>query len=202
MTIEQLDSTKVLISLCAQDMKNYSLEFDTMDFEKPHCKKILTRLLAIACEKTGFNIDDGYLLVEALPYDNGCLILITASEKRGRRIYKIKKNNRSLCCVFEDTESFITAVLQLAKSGLSLYPNSAYFYNEKYYLVFACPALPKRARVLLSEYARVMLCNRSFAARLSESGKIIAKKNAVKIISKSFEKKTDNQKFSVDSRQI
>ena len=52
MIIEQIDSSKVLISLCNNDMEDYQLEFGTMDFENPHSKKILMRLLGIVCYKT------------------------------------------------------------------------------------------------------------------------------------------------------
>jgi hypothetical protein len=52
MIIEQIDSSKVLISLCNNDMEDYQLEFGTMDFENPHSKKILMRLLGIVCNKT------------------------------------------------------------------------------------------------------------------------------------------------------
>lgn len=186
MTFELIGKTRVLISLCAQDMKDYSLEFDTMSLSDPQCKKAISSILSIACDKTGFNIKNGNLLIEALPYDNGCLILLSNEKKSDRRVYKIKKNSHSLCCVFDELESFIKAVLSLSDMSFSFYPNSAYFYSDKYYLIFERPVIPKKSRVMLSEYAKIMMCGRAFTARLKESGKLLANKNAVKTIGKAF----------------
>ena len=48
MTFELIGKTRVLISLCAQDMKDYSLEFDTMSLSDPKCKKAISSILSIA----------------------------------------------------------------------------------------------------------------------------------------------------------
>ena len=94
MTVEQIDSSKVLISLCNEDLTEYSLRFDTMSFNDPHSRRILNKLLTIACGKTGIKQEkDKSMLVEAMPHSNGCLILLTMNHKKKKRtVYRIKKN--------------------------------------------------------------------------------------------------------------
>ena len=55
MTIEQLDERKVLISLGCDDMKNFDLEFENMSFYSEHSKRVLLRLLRLACMKAGLS---------------------------------------------------------------------------------------------------------------------------------------------------
>ena len=94
MIIEQIDSSKVLISLCNNDMEDYQLEFGTMDFENPHSKKILMRLLGIVCNKTGLSTKNKQLLLETLPLDSGCLILVTFMDTKPKiNKYRIKNHH-------------------------------------------------------------------------------------------------------------
>lgn len=187
MTIEQIDTSKVLISLCTEDMKDFSLKFDTIGFSDPHSRKILTRLLTLACSKTGMKMDNKSMIVEALPHETGCLILLTITpRKSGKKLYKIKKLQSKLCYVFDDSEDFLNVVSILSKARIYFYSNSVYFYNNKYYLVFDYPSVPKRARAVLSEYASVKKCNKIFSAKLREYGKVIAQHDAIEIIGKHF----------------
>ena len=115
MTIEQIDPGKVMIVLGSNDMKDFSLEYNTLSFKDPHSRKILSRLLTLACSKTGMSIDNKKMLVEALPHKSGCLILLTLKPKTKRRVYRVKKPDRILCAVFPDVESLIGASLALNK---------------------------------------------------------------------------------------
>ena len=56
MTIEQLDSCRVLIVLKAEDMRDFSLEYNTLSFSDAHARRILSRLLTLACSKTGMDV--------------------------------------------------------------------------------------------------------------------------------------------------
>ena len=83
MTIEQIDSGKVMILLKNSDMKDFALEYSSLSFSDPHSRRILTRLLSLACSKTGVSAKNKKMFVEALPHKNGCLILLTLKEKHG-----------------------------------------------------------------------------------------------------------------------
>jgi len=187
MTIERIDSSKVLISLCFEDMKDFSLRFDTIGFRDPHSRKILNRLLTLACNKTGLSIQNRSLLVEALPHESGCLILLTVKQKAQRKkVYKIKKVRNNLCYSFTDSNDFLDAICLLYKERPYNYSNSAYFYSNKYYLMFDYPSLPKRMRIILNEFAAPKKWNKVFAAKLKEAGVTLALNNAIEFIGKKF----------------
>lgn len=185
MTIEQIDSTKVLISLCTEDMHDFALKYDSMSFNDEHSRKILKRLLMLACNKTGIEVHNKTMVIEALPHESGCLILITLkNRKSGRRIYKIKDKNKLLCCMFESSENFLSAISSLYKLNIHYYGNSAYFFSGKYYIIFMNASLPRRAKAILNEFAKMSICTKTFEARLSESGKLIAKADAISTVGK------------------
>ncbi len=99
MTIEQIDTGKVMIVLGSSDMKDFSLEYKTLSFSDPHSRKILSRLLTLACTKTGLSIENKKMLVEALPHKSGCLILLTLKPKT-RSGFTGSRSPKNACVVF------------------------------------------------------------------------------------------------------
>ena len=167
MTIEQIDPGKVMIVLGSNDMKDFSLEYSTLSFKDPHSRKILSRLLTLACSKTGMSIDNKKMLVEALPHRSGCLILLTLKPKTKRRIYRVKKNDKCLCCIFTDVERLIGASVAL-KNRLS--ENKIYYYNDKYYLLVE-DNIALYPLALLEEFSDCYVCSKIAAAKVSEAGR-------------------------------
>ena len=47
MTIEQIDSNRILIALCDDDMKSFSLEFESMTLSEPSCQRNDTAVIKI-----------------------------------------------------------------------------------------------------------------------------------------------------------
>lgn len=184
MTIEQIDKSKVMILLGSEDMRDFSLEYDTLDFSDPHSRRILNRLLKLACSKTGLNTDNKRMYVEALPHNNGCLILLTLRPKSERRTYKIKRTNKELGCVFENCEALIQASVALGKNYIP--KNSAYFYNGKYYLIIDSRPVSVYVLATFEEFSNILALNRITSARIKENGRLIAHKNAVGILSDCF----------------
>ena len=169
MTIEQIDPSKVMIVLGSNDMKDFSLEYSTLSFNDPHSRKILSRLLTLACNKTGMNIENKKMLVEALPHKSGCLILLTLKPKEKRRFYRVKKPPKSLCCIFSDVENLINA--SLALYGM-LPDNEVYYFDNKYYLIIERHlALYPLAK--LEEFADCYVCSKISAAKVREAGREI-----------------------------
>lgn len=189
MTIEQIDSSKVLIALCNQDMKDYELEFDSMGFENTHSKKVLNRFITMVCNKTGLSTNNKKLLMEALPHQNGCLILVTFMEKRiPRTKYRIKKPKENTCFCFENTDDFLKAILLIYNENIYVRSSRAYLFKKEYYLVFDYYPIPQIAKRILNEYGKRKKCTRAFLSALKEAGKTICDKNAVDTIGKAFSK--------------
>lgn len=187
MTIEQIDGAKVLIALGSQDMEDYSLEFESMSFKNPHSRKILSRLLKLVCSKTGLTMENRSMLVEALPYQKGCLILVTFVERnRKRKKYKIKKPKECVCFSFGDIETLLKTISLLYKARLCLHTSKVYLYGGRYYLVFDFMPLPQKAKHILNEYACVHKSTKIFLAKLKEAGKTVCEEKAVETMGKAF----------------
>lgn len=169
MTIEQIDKGKVLILLGKDDMRDFSLSYNTLGFSDPHSRKILSRLLTLACSKTGLSPENKRMTVEAIPHGSGCLLLLTMREKKRRR-YRIKKTARACCCVFDNSEALIGAVSALC--GFTLPESSIYCYEDCYYLFFD-GALPAYIAALLEEYGVCVPCTATARARVAEYGREI-----------------------------
>ncbi|MCH5303573.1 MAG: adaptor protein MecA [Ruminococcus sp.] len=171
MTIEQIDSSKVMILLGCEDMKDFSLEYSTLGFSDPHSRRILSRLLKLACTKTGMSVLNKKMYVEALPHESGCLILLTLTEKSSRRVYKIKKSDKSYCCIFPDVEAMINASVALEK--FTLQSGRVYLSDNKYYLIINTMPLSLYLMSTLEEFSDAYVCSKTACARVIESGKEI-----------------------------
>lgn len=169
MTIEQIDSSKVMILLGCDDMKDFSLEYETLGFSDPHSRRILSRLLKLACNKTGMSVNNKRMYVEALPHKSGCLILLTLTEKNKRRVYKIKKSDKSYCCIFKDVEALIGASIALKKFPLP--KGSVFLQDKKYYLIIDTMPLSLYLMSALEEFSDAYVCSKTTCARIAENGK-------------------------------
>ena len=171
MTIEQIDSSKVMILLGCDDMKDFSLEYDTLGFSDPHSRRILSRLLKLACNKTGMSVNNKRMYVEALPHKSGCLILLTLTDKIKRRVYRIKKSDKSCCCIFRDVEALIQASCALKR--FSHPDGTVYFSDDKYYLIIDTMPLSLYLMSALEEFCDAYVCSKPACARIAENGKEI-----------------------------
>ena len=185
MTIEQIDKSKVMILLGTSDMRDFSLEYDTLSFSDPHSRRILSRLLKLACNKTGMDTIGKKMLVEALPHESGCLILLTLTPKRERTVYKVKRSDKTLCCYFDDVEALIRAAQALG-SDYYLPENSVYLYEGKYCLLVKSRPVSVFVLAMLEEFSDTYMLDKISAARIRENGKLICGKNAVLTLAGSF----------------
>lgn len=177
MTVNRLSDNRILIVLCEKDMKNFSLDYDKMSLADLHSRRIIMRILQMACRKTGIETRGKSVNVEALPLDEDCYILVTVSGKRGRT-YRLKKSSGCLCFSLGNGTNFLDAIDALCKQNVCCNKNSAYEWRGQYYLVFDYPSIPKKLGRVLSEYAEG--CSGGlFAARIKESGKPVCTQNAI-----------------------
>ncbi len=180
MKISQLSNDKLMITLCNDDMKSFELEFDDMGLSDPHSKKIITRLLSLACTSNSIVLDNKIILCEALPTDNGCVLFISLKDKQHKRKkYRIKRITEYPCYRFECVEDLLSAVEKLYYTDVLFYNNSAYMYKDRYYLVFDYPIVPKKAKSILLEFANTVKGTKPFVARLHESATTLSSGNAI-----------------------
>lgn len=177
MTVDKLNHNKLMITLCNEDMHDFKLDYTSLSLYDYHSRKILMRILNLACFKMGIDSKDKKMVVEALPFDNGCVILLTLV-KREINTYKIKSPAQSICYLLGNCENFLETVRLLYLQNICCNKNSAYFFDGNYYIIFDYPAIPHKFKKILSEYAEKR-CDKLTVPRLRENGLEICKSNAI-----------------------
>lgn len=183
MTVEQLDKEKLLISLGLDDMRELSVSFETLDICDKDARMIIMRLLRLACKRAGVAYFQKTLLVEALPCDSGCLLLVTLMEKHSkRRVYKVKRLREYPCFCFFSAESLLSAAERLKALNIKLYSNSLWLYKGRLFLIIDYPIVSERVGSVLAEYAESHSGTKVFVSRVRESGKLLCPSNAMSAI--------------------
>ena len=183
MTIEQLGKTKLLISLCSQDMKDFSLRFDTMSLWDDHSRKVLWRLLHLASSKTGIPMDESCVLVEAVPFDSGCVLLVSLIDKGDRRkTYRAVKPKGRPCVMFCTSTELLSCAEMVYRQEMPLHKNSLWLFEDRYYLLFDYPCISQKAKGLLGEFGKVFLANDRKVATLKEAGKALCEGDAMNTV--------------------
>lgn len=75
MEIEPLDRQTVKIVLSKQDMDNFCLTYEDMNYNNPVTKNAVLKLLSAVKEKNKLDLFNGKLYIEAFPKDDGGCIL-------------------------------------------------------------------------------------------------------------------------------
>lgn len=187
MTIETLGTGRVLVSLMPQDVDLYRINIDKLNLRDADTKESLKSLLSLALKESGINPEGRAVLVEAMPHKDGMLILITVDYiKKLRKVYKIKRPSMLPVCRFKNAEGLLSCVERLVSEGVSFGGNSLWQYKDELYLIFSTPAIPPRAKAVLSEFALCLSLSLVRIARVKEAGKLLADKNAAGKISEAF----------------
>lgn len=179
MTITQISDNKVLITLKSEDISNFDLDFNKLDISDPKHQMILKRIFILACSNKDISSKDKSVTLEALPNPDGYYILVSISDKKIRKKYRIKRITEYPCYRFYSIDNMFSTIEKLYNCDVIYYNNSLYFYKNHYYLVFDYPSVPKKSQPILQEFAHKINCNKLFLARLNESAKKISSGNAI-----------------------
>ena len=177
MTVSRLSENRVLIYLGEGDMRDFSLDFSRMGTDDGYSMGVLSRLSRTACRDKGISTGGKRLRVEALGMSEGCYLLVTVGEKK--KTYRRKSG--TVCYRFTGAGLFLDCVAQLCRAGITCAKSAAYEWQGSYYLVFGYPALPRQARILLSEFD-AQKSPAATAARLSEYARVLCPRCAVSVI--------------------
>ncbi len=166
MKIDRLNQETILVTMAAQDMRDYALDFEN-DTKPEQLHSGLRRLLYLVGETCAFSPRGKRFSVEALPAREGCLLVICVHPAR-RRIYRIK-GGRVRLYVFVGADDLLDWLLLKEDLRYTLYR-----YRSRYVLIPAQPA-QKAQSVLrrLTEYAVPLPADRITAARVREYGELI-----------------------------
>lgn len=80
MQIDLSGSGCLTLLLSDEELRSLGLSFEELDGKSPKTRRMLHALLQMARRETGY-APQGSLLVEALPLEGGCLLLVTPEEE-------------------------------------------------------------------------------------------------------------------------
>lgn len=162
MRIEMLETGTVLVSIEAEDMPEYQLDFSSHSDPAAQKKAVLRvlREVQLSCGMTGRG--ESYL-VEALPGKSGCLLLITVhTAEHKRRVYRVKREHRAAYVFFS-----ADAMLDCMLAGLMPKDYEIYLLRGSYVLLTEQTEAGQR----LTEYAVPVRMSRLIVERILEYGK-------------------------------
>ena len=183
MTIDRLSRKSVLISLKKEDMSELSISIEKLNLKDSSCKNALKNLLALALEKTGIKKGNQTTMIEAWPHKDGCLILVTIDyPKPPRKTYKVKRPPSSPCFCFSDAENLLASIEKLRIPTAHITSNSLWLYKDRYYIIFDFSCISAKVISILGEYSRYFYIPLHQKAKITESGKKLSAKNAIREI--------------------
>ena len=178
MTIEKLNASKVLISLCDEDLQNFRLNIGEMSFCNECSRRVLLRLLQLAGREAGVDSAGKTALIEALPLKNGCLLLVTFADKSKRKTYKAKRIKHKVVYVFDNAEDLLCAAEALYQRNIKPCQNSLFIYEDSYYVIFNYPLTDAVLRGILKSLAEERILKLVDISRVREGGKLLCADNA------------------------
>ena len=182
LTVNNLGGNRVLVILCEKDMEDFSLDFDKLSLDDSHSRKVLLRIMNVACRKSGIEMKGRSVKIEALTLDGECYFLLKV-KKKSRHTYRIKKSADCVCYLLGESGNFLDTMEKLYRQNVYCNRNSAYVYDNKYYLIFDYPSIPKKLKIILSEYGQKS-GGKLTTAKIKENGKLICRHNAILQIGK------------------
>lgn len=190
MNIELLDEKRVLIDLCVEDMQLLSLEYKNLSMQSLSNRKVINNLVRIAKIKTGFHTEESTtVLVEAMPYEGGCFILITLKENYSskNKKYRVVRKMYRRMFIFDDCESMLSAVEKIYPYHTKVSKSTLVVCDKKYYLIISTQNnVNTTEEVILSEFSKRKAVGNIEIALILEHSQIICENNAIEKIGKAL----------------
>ena len=185
MNIEKIDTRRIIISLCEKDMQDYAVTFESLNLSEKHSKTVLADIMERASETTGIDLKNKKIIIEALRYDTGCLLLLTVARKR--KTYHVRYGTESFTFRFPSAEAFLSCIKALYDIQKDRFFSSAYLYDNNYYLVIKTSSRLKDKYInTIAEFSAGCAKGNIFHAFLSEHAKPLHLSNAVRHIGKNL----------------
>ena len=77
MTIKKLSPDTVRITLSHEELAAYEIDWDHLGPDDEPTRELLLQLLDSAWQTAGFRPDEGQIYIEALPTENGCVLILS-----------------------------------------------------------------------------------------------------------------------------
>lgn len=205
-----INENKIKVMLTEQDLKDFEIDAEDLDYSNTDTKRMFWDILSRAKHSTGFDTDGQKVLVqlypsrhggcelfvtkigELCPADDGCMLSSKAaenhSEKRSSKLRLKAQTERqeSSVFLFEALSDLLCVCRRLAALGYDAQSSAYIDTNKRYYLflegIDTSGYIPLDAYSFISEFG-ILENSKSSLCYLGEYGKLIAKNNAVALLS-------------------
>lgn len=186
MNIEQLNSSKILISLCDKELEGYDLTFEKLNLKDHNARMVIEHILHHAEVRTGMTFKNQRLVIETMKYEHGCLMLITIIRNSLRKRYKVLARSTSYAFYFNNTENLLRCIEQLYLQKETNHHASLLFDGKGYYLILTNTILHSSFLLIANEYACSMRKGKFYCTGLKEQFQTIVAFNAIEKIGSVF----------------
>ncbi len=186
MNIEKINSEKLLISLCDKELEEYNLTYEGLNFSDNRSKRVIEELLIRAESKTGMKLNGKKLMIEAMKYDHGCILLVTVVKHRKRKIYSIKSRSNSYAFRFTCAEELLSCIEQLYRANERNKKSSILFDNHNYYLLLGNSIPSDCFMRITGEYANSVQKGKITCSALKEKCSVLAAENALETVGRAM----------------
>ncbi|MBP3436533.1 MAG: adaptor protein MecA [Clostridia bacterium] len=189
MEIIRINDNKLKVILTEQDMTDYALSTEELNYDNTETRRALWEILDEAKQKTGFNAAAERIFVQAYPdKKGGCEIYVTKFGE-GERSVKREEGKRILrgrvsIFAFEDFNMLCEVCAKIHKRG-GVYESAVFFHSPLYYLFIKEPlstAIFSQSKLsplsFVEEYTPRAKSN-LLGAYIREHGECILPKNAI-----------------------
>lgn len=188
MKIDLLENGCLKILLTEEDLRSFHLTFEDMDYNNESTRDALHQLLDTARRETGFDFS-GSLVIEALPVDGGCLLLLTPA--CGKRHVRMKRVVGPYIFELDDADTVLRLAQSIGRCTPPMFGSSLYRFDKRYRLVLYPGApLSKELGNILYEFAYPAGEGDAAAAYTAEYGESIAVGDALSRIYKAMSQKS------------
>lgn len=133
-----INEGKMKIMLEAQDLEEWDIQIDELDYSNPYAKAIFEEILAYAKEHFGFETTGYRVLLQLYPSkDGGCELFITRLGESIGNQDQIRANTEQRAYSFEKLSYLISVCRRLCRNGFEGF-SSAWFDNDgKWFLMIS-----------------------------------------------------------------
>ena len=172
MYIEQINESKIKVTIDADDQLKYGITYETMDCDDANTRRFCERIILEAKREIGFDSRNSRILIEARNGITGNITISKIPKNDAKEyMYQIMK--------FETVDALLDSRKIFSKFSEVIVKNEIYETDGSFYAYIEVEGLPSEAKKLiieLNEYAEPCHIKAEY---LHEHGKLLAKNNPI-----------------------
>lgn len=185
MNIEPLDHQTIKIILSANDMKEYNISYDEMDYNNPTTRKVIIQLLQQVRTQTSIDFSHNKLFIEAFPaQEGGCVLYLNLLGAPAKSTNHKGGFHTPLIFLIDNLEELRRLCNKLYHSYNHLILKSSLYETDESYIlmIYSYYKLDARLIAIIREYGSFLGKGELKSQLIGEHATQIVKDKAVEMI--------------------